>query len=438
MNRLNYFNRYNSKEAYHEDELTRAYLVLLRHSPLALASFYTSCHISVVEQEIRGTEQLFKLPFWNEIINQGYEIATQSTNPKISTDVALSVLITGDTSKLNHSTQASTRQARYDGVIVFGSQLTLVIENKPWNDVWLDQLNLTKKNLEEDTLIIPAVAQVSWREILKQLLDLTSNSLVSTSEYIIITDFLDYVDQVFPSLNPFDKFHHCKGNAYLLQRRIKSILEAVVDKPTRVEWHKDWAYSIKVWYDEITDIGLELKYENKDAWKLRLALYYGESQKQGKNFFNELSKIKTYFPHSAGWECRPNFHFAFMQTNLIWFHSPDLDKYLKFWVNNRGLIRQHKKTEIPSLINHLFANNVISNSEDLAKKMDERFYHTERKSLNVVPGIAVRFHITKEQAEDWDKRNIFEENLVATILEGLKVMELDGNDFLHPKYHKKL
>ena len=46
MDRLNCFNAYNNKELHHEDQLTRAYLILLKYS------FHTfSAFLSYVQQE---------------------------------------------------------------------------------------------------------------------------------------------------------------------------------------------------------------------------------------------------------------------------------------------------------------------------------------------------------------------------------------------------
>ena len=39
MKRLNYFNPYQSKEGHHEDQLTRAYLVLMKYSSHAFFTF---------------------------------------------------------------------------------------------------------------------------------------------------------------------------------------------------------------------------------------------------------------------------------------------------------------------------------------------------------------------------------------------------------------
>src|SRR4051812_41569578 len=90
MNRLNYFNSYQSKEDTHEDQLTRAYLTLLRHSFHAFAVFFDYCK-NQHETDASKEEKPIAL---NSILENGWEIDTQRGNPIIDTNWVLSVLIT--------------------------------------------------------------------------------------------------------------------------------------------------------------------------------------------------------------------------------------------------------------------------------------------------------------------------------------------------------
>lgn len=85
MNRLNYFNPYNSKSADHEDQLTRAYLVLLRISFQAFSSF-----INYLNRENKNSEK-FKL---EDIIEDDWSFETQRSDPDIDSNYLVSVLIT--------------------------------------------------------------------------------------------------------------------------------------------------------------------------------------------------------------------------------------------------------------------------------------------------------------------------------------------------------
>ncbi|MGL4599765.1 MAG: hypothetical protein ACRCYO_19720, partial [Bacteroidia bacterium] len=149
MNRLNYFNPYQSKDGYHEDQLTRAYLVLLKHSSHAFFTFMEYCRSS---HSVLSSEKPISIL---DFLEHGWEIETQKGNPNINTNYLLSILITDaeiETSEV--SVQSSERNARYDGIITFGTNLTMVIENKPRSgSIWFEQLNPSRENLAEDTIV---------------------------------------------------------------------------------------------------------------------------------------------------------------------------------------------------------------------------------------------------------------------------------------------
>lgn len=176
MDRLNYFNPYQSKEAYHEDQLTRAFLVVLKYSFHAMASFYDYCHSKYPEGGNNQEEADQALPRLHELLADQWEIDTQRGNPPIKTNKLLSVFITNlpnDFEKeriRNRKIEAIERNAVYDGVIRFGDELTLLIENKPeYSTGWFDQLNPTKENLSEETIILPQPALLAWSETIKVL-----------------------------------------------------------------------------------------------------------------------------------------------------------------------------------------------------------------------------------------------------------------------------
>ncbi len=81
MKRLNYFNPYKSKSENYEDQLTRAYLVLLRYSFHAFSIFFDYCR-SQQTLDIENDEEPLML---NTLLEEGWEIDTQKANPKIET-----------------------------------------------------------------------------------------------------------------------------------------------------------------------------------------------------------------------------------------------------------------------------------------------------------------------------------------------------------------
>jgi hypothetical protein len=422
MDRLNYFNSYQSKEDWHEDKLTRAYLVLLKHSFHAFATFFDYCRS---KQDFVKDEKQFFLP---ELVEEGWDIETQRGNPEINTNWLLSVLITDATMQASESAiNPDERNARYDGIISFGSSLTLLIENKPRSgNVWFGQLNPSKENLSDETLIYKKPALLEWKEILRHLNHLTELPTISGYEKIMIEDFLEYVNTHFAYLNPYDRFDMCKGNPELIERRISYLLRSIVRDEGIVQYHHGWGYVIKTPYQEISQIGLVLE-KDANSWWLDLNLFFGDTQRQAASFYGANPVIDHL---NQNWEQRPNFHVSYQRTNLVWFKSSEPDSYIEFWKKNLAEIYQHKKEDVPKYLKWLADEKIIEISEEVVEKLDKKFYNTAMPVLNICPGFGFIFTIPGKKAEELDKKGELRKMILDAIKEGLLITGKDGDEFL--------
>jgi hypothetical protein len=423
MNRLNYFNPYDSKAGSYEDQLTRAYLVLLKHSCHA---FFTFVEFARSEHKTTGKERPFTII---DFLEQGWDIETQKGNPVINTDYLLSILITDShIATTDSSVQSSERNARYDGIITFGSSLTMVIENKPRSgNVWFGQLNPSRQNLADGTQVYSSPIVLEWKEIIKQLNHLLSLPTISGYEKTMIEDFLSYVDESFPYLNPYDSFHQCKGNTELINRRIHNLLKSISKEEALVKYHHGWGYYIQTPYQQIEEIGLILKHKENE-YSLELSLYFGASQRQAIAFYNSKPKISEL--KNTKWHLFPNFHVSFMTSNLVWLDSDDGEHYLRFWQKNTDKIRQQKRADIPKYLKWLVDEKVINISKEAAEQLDVKFYKTAMQTLNICPEFGVVYSFNSSELESLDKGGKLKFLLAEKIREGLKVVGLDGKEIL--------
>ncbi len=423
MDRLNYFNPYQSKTGEHEDQLTRAYLVLLKHSGHAFFSFFEYCRS---RHKTSGNEEPISII---DYLEHGWEIETQKGNPEINTKYLLSILITDSQIEIaGSSVQSSERNARYDGIITFGSNLTMVIENKPRSgNVWFDQLNPTKQNLADDIMVYSNPTVLEWKGIIKQLNHLLSVPTIAGYEKIMIEDFLSFVDESFPHLNPFDSFHQCKGNTELINRRISNLLKSISPDDSLIKYHQGWGYYIQTPYQQIQQIGLILKPKEND-YSIELSLYFGASQKQAVAFYNSNPKISEL--KDTKWEVFANFHVSFMTTNLVWFGSDDNEHYLQFWKGNVGKIRQQKRADLPNYFKWLVDEKVINMPKEAEEQLADKFYDTAMPTLNICPEFGVIYSFNSTEAEELDKSDKLKFVLAEKIKEGLKIVGLGGNENL--------
>jgi hypothetical protein len=423
MNRLNYFNPYQSKESHHEDQLTRAYLVLLKHSSHAFFTFIEyvrSKHITKSDED--------PISIINFLEN-GWEIETQRGNPQINTNFLLSILISdshliGNQEKI----QPSDRNARYDGIITFGNNLTMVIENKPRSgNVWFGQLSPSRQNLSDETNVYSNSSVLEWKEIIKQLNQLLSIQSISGNEKLMIEDFFGFVDENFPYLNPYDSFHQCKGNSELLNRRIMNLLKSIVLDESTIKYHRNWGYYIQTPYSQIKEIGLILKKDEKKWW-IELALIFGSTQSQAISFYKSNPNLEQLDKNR--WKIKPDFHVSFRSSNLVWFSSDDSDIYLKFWKANIDKIFQQKKENVSNYLNFLIVENVIKMTRDVEEELTEKFYNSAMPTLNICPGYGLIYSIESSEAEEKDKKGELYSYIANRINEGLAIVGLNGEDLL--------
>jgi hypothetical protein len=362
-------------------------------------------------------------------LEQGWGIETQKGNPVINTNYLLSILITdSQIAIIDSSVQSSERNARYDGVITFGSNLTMVIENKPRSgNVWFGQLSPSRQNLADGTIVYSNPIVLEWKEIIKQLNHLLSVPTISGDEKIMIEDFLSYVDESFPYLNPYDSFHQCKGNTELINRRISNLLKSISLDESKVNYHRNSSSYIQTPYHQIERICLGLN-QNEKEYSIELGLYFGDTQRQATSFYKSNPNISHL--KNTMWSISPNFHVSFMTSGLAGFKSEDSEHYLQFWKDNAKEIHQQKRGDVPNYFKRLVDEKIISMPKEAEEKLKEKFYDTEMQTLNICPGFGIVFKINSSDAEELDKSGRLKFLLAEKIKEGLKVVLLDGKEIL--------
>jgi hypothetical protein len=150
VDRLNYFNPYQSKGAWHEDQLTRAFLVVVKMVPLALSVF-----LDLVRDTQEKLKSEMRIPSMTDLLTNDLAVYTQKTELPQNTGRLVSVLMTDEHWTPENAVQRSDRGARYDGVLCFDPVWIVVIENKPYSgNIWADQVN---PNLPEPNEIILGV-----------------------------------------------------------------------------------------------------------------------------------------------------------------------------------------------------------------------------------------------------------------------------------------
>ncbi len=299
--------------------------------------------------------------------------------------------------------EASERGAVYDGLICYGEDWIVVIENKPRaSQIRAGQL---RPNLAADSQIEvdDRAVSLSWRDIIRQLGSLLERGLLDGAQREIVSDFLWFVDEHFPYLNPYTQFGICKDNGDLLDRRCFAILEDLRIGP--VEPHRGWHTEIVLSSGAARRIALFPRMGQEGEWDIILSINPGDTMAQAREFFETVQRDEFLSLTGRGWWLANNLHFSFGAKNLVW-PSTQLDSkdYLDYWRSHKDQIRQHARgrSQFQDLFNAFFKDKLVT-LEDLPA-FDVQFTQTQRNSINVCPGWSLEFKWSKPEAAALDKR----------------------------------
>lgn len=434
MTHINYFEPYESKQAHHEDQLTRAFMVVLRYVPSALMMFYDSVIGAINE---KASEKEIKIDLLSisqiDLKNLHFETQIQNIDETFETNTIISVLITDEQFDAQGQVTESDRGARYDGVIYFSSDVAFIIENKPSRgNVWEQQLSPSAESLPDDVEIIPIASIIEWKNIIKNLNRLKNNNLLCRAEKEIISDFLDFIDENFPTLNPYDSFTDCKNNLELLNRRVKNILEAsIVNDKDIINYHTGWGchyISCKKSLPEIWMIGFPIKKVDENDWKLIIEMWFGDTLSQSRELYKnniDCSKISTL--KNDGWEYGPDFHISFMQKHLVWLGTPEKNrnKYLAYWANNTTIMKQYSTPELCELLEKLKDDQIIEINSDNEREIEKKITGTNRDKFYISPGFGLTFSLSSNKVKELDSQNKLADEIKDKIRSGLSILAKD-------------
>lgn len=400
---LNVFLPYEAKPLDHEDQLTRAFLVLVRSVKLVEAAFLELVATAMADAriEIRPAPLTQQPGGLDSVETQ----VSSSTKARLATESVrlVSIIITDEKLDTKHRVERSERAAIYDGFLKFRPDWVFVVENKPnHTNVWIEQLSSA---FNENYEIEPIPIVLTWTEIITRLSLLVNNALVQDTARILVEDFLAYVAGVFPELNPYDRLRLCRGNAYLLERRCVKIMELTRLGP--VEYHRGWHHSIRLDHKPgVKEVALYPESGASGAWAIVLGVHPGDTMSQARALYASVEAVKVASLTAKGWSVQPNFHVAYRSSNLRWAETRlDVAAYVRYWTRR---VAQHELRQIPRdewgrYFEALEKDGVVTSVDVSA--IQDYLQPTRIPTLNVCPGLSFRFTWDGDEAVVIDDRS---------------------------------
>jgi len=419
---MNIFKFYENKPETHEDQLTRAFLLVLKYVYMAQAVFIEMIRDKMREEECQEIVPALVLnESWISKIETQKSSKTLSRTEKEETERLVSIIISNKKLEEKVTVERSERTAIYDGFIKYEPDWIFIIENKPiYENIWLEQLN---PNVPENIAIEEKCISLCWQDIIKNLISLLERDLVYGADRKILEDYLDYGYTLFDWLNPYTRFKICKDNEYLLNERCKDIMRQL--DMGKVSYHRGWRHYIQLNYGSVRQISLfpsmNSSMNSASNWEIHLALHPGDTMTQARDLYRKLDIQSLLKLMENGWQLRPNFHFSFQATNLMWTEGrTKIEEYLRYWQRNVDSLRQIKRNEFEDYFEQMLEVGIVLEGDFHAFK--ENVIDTKRDAINVCPGIYMVFKWDKEKAIKLDDQDQFVEDVKLRITEAFNAL----------------
>jgi len=399
---LNFFVPFASAPAWHENQLTRALLVVLRYCPMA--------HQAWLNLVLPG-RQLASLPAAEFATQRQRVLAGQKAVADGESIAGISVWLAPDAAPIKGPMEVSDRQQVLDAVISYGTDLVVVIENKI---SWCDPTEQPHRiNLHGAPVTFDAQPRsVPWQDVLGTLSDLVAHDLVHGAERLVIGDFLDLVDTHFPNIGPYSTLSRCGNHRFRLERRLDIVqgLALGTDEGKGPGW-RDIGGTPKIF---MAWLGL-----SSDASAVSLKLYPADTLGQARAFYADPASVRDVLAlRSDGWNMQPNFHWGFMSGGYAWSASPlELEPYCQYWIDHIATTRELERPEWPSILARLTADRILDASgQDV---FDRQFTASQRQRAHPRPGLLCEYTWPLHEAVSLDDCGRFVEGVRTRIKEML-------------------
>jgi hypothetical protein len=219
---LNVFDPYRELPPHHEDQLTRAAMIVLRLVPLAREALLQAIgerpQTELPECELDMQAQQLVDPAPHEDDHEAAELRRERL---------VSVFLTPDIEPfaLAEDVTDTDRGQRFDGVLRFGPELVVVLESKIcWRWARRDGHRAALLNLggarfaEQRTCLLP------WHDLLEAWLRLVESGVLDPAERGLVQDALDFAHREFAHLLPFGSLRRAGRDPTRRARRLGTLL----------------------------------------------------------------------------------------------------------------------------------------------------------------------------------------------------------------------
>jgi hypothetical protein len=315
------------RDAKHEDQLTRAALIVLKLVPLAHEAF-----LGLV-----GCERLSGLPSprFDMQTEKLVPLGTDAEDPEVTELVSVFLGPHENVSQTQEPNLASERRARYDGVIQYGSDLLVVIESKLYANASEQQaLDINTGGLaQKKSRFVP----VRWQDLLNRWWNLIELGILGPAEAEVLSDFFDNAEENFGDLLPYTDLERCGDHPGRRLRRLRTILEKATGFSADV---RDVLGHAGVKFPGNQVIAFDRVSLYIEAGNIVLSMWPAELAPQYKRVYSDPDKVDALIAltDDPAWRVQANFHLAYWRSSgpQRWYPARHLSGpiYVQQWIED--------------------------------------------------------------------------------------------------------
>jgi hypothetical protein len=401
---LNVFEPYRELSSGHEDQLTRAAMIVLRLVPLAREALLAAI----------GEPSQSQLP--DCIVDMQ---ATNLVDPSEENLAAgavergrlVSVFLTPDIEPFELAEEITDieRAQRFDGVLRFDPDLVVVLESKVcrrWarrNGHRVAELNLNGTRFAQRRTSV-----LRWHDLLESWWRLVELGVLNPAEQAIVQDVLSYAHQDFGQLLPFGTLRRVGSDPVRRKWRLRSLLQEatgiVPERAGLVHVRLDNALGVS----SLQRVALDIEEEH-----LTLHLWPGELKVQAEHLYagGHAESLCILLDEDAGtWKVQPQpllgFRNAPVRTRVYLTCELDPGEYARRWQGEdwKRVGAHHRNHILPDLWPWLLERGYASEQDHA--RLDPFLHALGRRFAHLRPSIHVSRSWEWNEAERLDDEGL--------------------------------
>lgn len=416
---LNVFLPYD-RPPHHEDQLTRAAMIVMRATPLARDALLArigappSARLPEPELDIQARDVL--------------RVPASSMAEGLTLRQLISVFLSPDVG-LDLSGSVIAERAggqRLDGVLRFGDELVVVIESKVSGGEPSGQARQLRRRGVR--IVQQQVVALGWHELVEDWWALLERGLLAPAERVLVDDLTVFAEEHFAHLLPFTTLGRAGENGLRRQRRLTALMREVMPggnvEPTR---RPD--VGAVVMLDEAARTTQRIALQ-QDGDALTLCTWLAELKPQAQALYRtgRAQRLAGFLAdHPRTWTARPNVHLAFRNApaaqRLYLTCRLPVSEYIGGWAGSDfarvGACRHDKIRE--SLWPWLRERRYAAPEDD--RRLEAFLDRLGRRDAHLRPSIRLCRSWPWPHAVDLDERGALVTDLRAAVSELLNALD---------------